>query len=86
MKAECNNGAEYEKLAGGESPYRNAVAAGQTTGEDYEIQQAIAASIKQQEQENSQYDKYYVEDFGTPEESVRKGGEPIGLKNVRNSK
>lgn len=31
-------------------------------------------------------DKYYLEDFDTPEESIRSKGTPVGLRNVGNSK
>jgi hypothetical protein len=87
MKTQYNDNKAYEKMLEDEGvPFVNETPRGQGAGEDYEIQQAIAASIKQQQQENLNYDKYYVEDFNTPEESIRESGMEIGLKNVRNCK
>jgi len=50
------------------------------------MRRAIAESIKQQEQQFLTYDKYYLEDFKTPEDGIRKREVPVGLRNVGNSK
>ena len=88
MTAQYNTSVVYDKTSGGNLgvPFVGDTSRDQGVREDFEMQQAIAASIKQQEQENLNYDKYYIEDFNTPEDSIRKSGTPMGLKNVRNCK